>query len=140
MTEANGSDRISRLESLVLDFARSVNAWQNTTEIQLNDFIEQSNENFRALSNAHRVTEQQIAALSEAQRLTNESVQSIGSLVLSLGESVRNLVEEAIPQMNQRIEENNQAIREMQAEVKGLQTENCRMLDHLFGQQNGGSE
>lgn len=123
MTTSNGSDRLSRLEDLVLSLAQTFSQatqQQQTFNQQINErlseFIEQSNENFRTIAEAHRVTEHQIGELAESQRLTNDSVQTLVSTVGVLAEQVH----------------------EMQSEVRGLQTENRRILDRLFGEQNGG--
>lgn len=132
MTSSNGSDRISRLEDLVLSLAQTFNQaqpQQQTLNQQISDrlseFIKQSNENFTTLSEAHRVTEHQIAALAESQRETNEAVHSIG-------ENVSTLTNQVIPQFVTRMEE-------MQSEIRGLQAENRRIIERVFGE-NGGQQ
>ncbi len=60
--------------------------------------------------------------------------QSISQVDQQLQASVSDLAA-TITQLGVEAHEDRQIIREMQTEVRGIQTENQRILQHLFGQQ-----
>ncbi|WP_404789275.1 hypothetical protein [Altericista sp. CCNU0014] len=82
------------------------------------------------------------------ERWTDERLDKLADTVVQTADTVNQLVS-GMNQLNQRTEtialavermtdvqlQTFRVIEEMQAEVKGLQTENRRILDRLFGQQ-----
>lgn len=116
---AQNTRQIAQLTSSIADLrdvTRDLADRQQNTEQRLNNFVEASNYNFEALTTNQRELQQLVQQIALSQVNLNEIV---------------------IPQMAERIEENNQAIREMQAEIRGLQTENRRIIDRVFGEENG---
>ncbi|MCL1475049.1 hypothetical protein [Argonema antarcticum] len=59
--------------------------------------------------------------LAESQRITQSSIDQLAALMVRFAENA---------------EADRAAIGELQSEVRGIQTENRRILDYLFGQQN----
>jgi methyl-accepting chemotaxis protein len=82
------------------------------------------------------------------ERWTDERLDKLADTVVQTAQTVNQLIT-GMTQLNQRTEtislavermtdvqlQTFRVIEEMQAEVRGLQTENRRILDHLFGEQ-----
>jgi chromosome segregation ATPase len=84
-----------------------------------------------ALTEFREQLEENTGAITTLQRLTSELLE------------IARLHQQALRVSQVGAEADRAAIREMQAEVRGIQTENRRILDHLFGvedeQQDNGS-
>jgi hypothetical protein len=75
-----------------------------------------------------------IAANSEAIAASNEQMAIVEQTMQRLGERTE-IIALAVERMIDVQLQTFRVIEEMQAEVRGLQTENRRILDHLFGQE-----
>jgi hypothetical protein len=70
-------------------------------------------------------------SISSLADVSDQNTRAIGRLELSV-ESLVNVSQAIITELQRQGVE----IREMQAEVRGLQTENRRILDRMFGEQS----
>lgn len=109
----------------------------NRIEQQLNNIEQRLEEGF---SRPASLVLDEVLALEQRanerlDRLTAQ-VENLAETHQALQSDIRQLIG-AIFQISQDAEADRVVMREIQTEVRGLQSENRRILDHLFGQQPG---
>ncbi len=77
-----------------------------------------------------------IAQNAIAIQQNNAAIDRVVATQASIQESFQNLLQ-LVARVIEEGAEDRRAIREMQAEIRGIQTENQRILEYLFGMQRG---
>jgi hypothetical protein len=136
MTQS-GQSRLDRIENILLSTATRLD--QVSQQQQVNaDAISELRSSQQA--NAEAISELRSSQQANAEAITQLSTQ----MEQGFAESSQQLQESAsylvgiIGDFVEELQQDRAIIREMQAEVRGLQTENQRILQYLFGQQQGG--
>ncbi|MDJ0719272.1 MAG: hypothetical protein QNJ54_34450 [Prochloraceae cyanobacterium] len=123
MTETNGIDRLDRIERILSQTSNL--AVQNTEAIALNR--EQLQEYIAFSSQERQKFREDLASLEQLVRqntiLIAQQKERVDQFIAA-GEQQRQQMDEAIIEL-----------RELRMEIRGLQTENRRILDHLFGEE-----
>jgi hypothetical protein len=133
------SDRLDRIEAILLHVAQQQQT--NTAAIERNattvtDLQQITQQNAAAITDLQQITQQNAAAITDLQQLTQQNAAAIADLSQNFEASVAELVS-WIGEFAEEGQRDREVIREIQNEVRGIQTENQRILQYLFGQQGG---
>ena len=115
------TDRIDRLTSTIDRLAVS--------QLNSEERVDQLTSNIDRLAVSQLNLEQRVEQLAVSQLNSEGRVNQLAVSQVNLEETMNRFIQNA--------EADRTVIREIQTEVRGLQIENRRMMDHLFGQQGG---
>lgn len=124
-------ERLKRIEILLETCAKTTVA--NQAEIR--SLIEQTSENQAEIHSLIEQTSKNQAEIRSLIEQTSENQAGIRSLIKQTSENQAEIreVRQQMASLSEMFIESIRIMKTMQSDIKGLQTENKRILDHLFG-------